>query len=176
VLIGENGSGKPTVLRAMVSCPMCPVAAADDDAVKHITTETLNPNVGGIFSSRSQMLQGIRALFFSHGQGVVAGVVGSLRNRFFSNETVVEIDSPETGQEIRCSIEIHRGLIKRAKHCQVISATNSSAFMGKGHLIDLGRKPLPRLLTTIRKLAADFDSHSWNGSRNTARNIGGKRL
>jgi predicted ATPase len=153
VLIGRNGSGKSTVLRAIALCPMCTVAGTDDDVIKYITTETLNPNAGGTFSSREEMIQGIRAMFISHGQGVA----DSLRNQLHADETVVLIDSPETGQDMECSIEIYQGLLEMAKNYQVIVATNSLVFMRKGNLIDLGRKSLPRLIQATRKLAADFD-------------------
>jgi predicted ATPase len=152
VLIGRNGSGKSTILRAIALCPMCTVASADDDVIKYITTETLNPNVGGTFSSREQMIQGIRAMFISHGQGVV----DSLRNQSHTNETVVLIDSPETGQDMENSINIYRGLLRMAKKYQVIVATNSLIFMRNGNLIDLGQQSLPRLVKATRKLAADF--------------------
>jgi predicted ATPase len=135
VLIGPNGSGKSTILR-------------------DITTEILNPRVGGIFSSREQMIQGIRSKFFSHGQGVV----DSLKNQSHGNETVVLIDSPETGQDMEGSQQIYRGLLKMAKKYQVIVATNSLVFMRNGHLIDLGRQSLKRLVRATQRLAGDFDT------------------
>ena len=155
VLIGSNGSGKSTVLRAIALCPMCKVSVADDDIIKYITTETLNPNVGGSFSSREQMLQGIRAMFISHGQGVA----DSLRNQSHTSETIVLIDSPETGQDMENSVQIFRGLLKMARKYQVIVATNSLVFMRDGNLIDLGRKSLPRLVKATRKLADAFGSY-----------------
>ena len=155
VLIGRNGSGKSTVLRAIALCPMCKVDLADHDIIKYITTETLNPNVGGSFSSREQMLQGIRAMFISHGQGVA----DSLRNQSHTNETIVLIDSPETGQDMENSVQIFRGLLKMSGKYQVIVATNSLVFMRKGNLIDLGRKSLPRLVKATRKLTDDFGTY-----------------
>jgi predicted ATPase len=152
VLIGRNGSGKSTILRAMALCPMCTVARDNDDVIKYITTETLNPNVGGTFSSREQMIQGVRAMFLSHGQGVV----DSLRNQSHANETIVLIDSPETGQDMENSLQIHRGLLKMAKKYQVIVATNSLVFMRNGNLIDLGRQSLPRLIKATKRLAEQF--------------------
>jgi hypothetical protein len=103
----------------------------------------------------SRATTGIRAMFFSHGQGVV----DSLRNQSHSNETVVLIDSPETGQDMNNSQQIYRGLLKMAKRYQVIVATNSLVFMRNGSLIDLGRQSLPRLVNATRKLAADFGPH-----------------
>jgi predicted ATPase len=152
VLIGKNGSGKSTVLRAIAMCPMCKVDAADDDVIKYITTETLNPNVGGTFSTREEMIQGIRAMFFSHGQGVV----DSLRNQYHTNETIVLIDSPETGQDMENSVQIHRGLLRMAKKYQVIIATNSLVFMRNGNLIDLGRNSLQRLIKATRKVTDEL--------------------
>ena len=154
VLIGKNGSGKSTVLRAIALCPMCKVTGADHNAIKYITTETLNPNVGGTFSSREEMIQGIRAMFLSHGQVVV----DSLRNQAHADETVVLMDSPETGQDMENSIRIYQGLLKMAKKYQVIVATNSLVFMRNGNLIDLGQKSLPRLVKATRNLAAGFNS------------------
>jgi predicted ATPase len=154
VLIGRNGSGKSTLLRALALCPMCSVTRDKDDRIRYITTETLNPNAGGVFSSREEMIQGIRALFFSHGEGVV----DSLRNQSHANETVVLIDSPETGQDMGNSLQIYRGLLKMAKKYQVIVATNSLVFMRSGNLIDLGHRTLPRLVKATTRLAASLQS------------------
>lgn len=151
-LIGRNGSGKTTILRAIALCPMCTRNGSDDDAIKFITTETLNPNVGGVFSTREEMIQGIRSMFMSHGQGVT----DSLRNQWHGNETVILIDSPETGQDMAGCRRIHRGLLRMAKHYQVIIATNNLIFMQKAHLIDLGRGTLSRLIRSTRFLLDDF--------------------
>jgi predicted ATPase len=153
VLIGPNGSGKSTVLRSIALCPMCALDGDNDDVIKYITTETLNPRVGGLFSSREEMIQGVRAMFFSHGQGVV----DSLRNQSHANETVVLIDSPETGQDMENGKQIYRGLLKMAKKYQVIVATNSLTFMQNGNVIDLGRQSLRRLVKSTQKLTAAFD-------------------
>ena len=156
VLIGPNGSGKSTILRAIASCPMCTITATGDDAIKYITTETLNPCVGGIFATREQMIQGIRSMFFSHGQSVM----DSLQNQSHDSETVVLIDSPETGQDMKSGQQIYRGLLKMAKKYQVIVATNSLVFMRGGNLIDLGQKSLESLVKATQKLAADFGAFS----------------
>ena len=58
VLIGPNGSGKSTVLKALASCSLCAVDRTDGGETKYITTETLNPLVGGTFSTREEMVQG----------------------------------------------------------------------------------------------------------------------
>lgn len=153
-LIGPNGSGKSTVLRAIALCPMCAVTRADNDVIRYITTETLNPNIGGAFSTWDKMIQGIRAMFLSHGQGVVDSLVNQVR----SNETVVLIDSPETGQDMENSEYIFQGLLKMAESCQVIAATNSLIFMRTGNLIDLGQASLSRIVRATRELAASFDA------------------
>jgi predicted ATPase len=152
VLIGPNGSGKSTILRAIASCPMCKITGDGHNAIKYVTTETLNPCVGGVFASREEMIQGIRSMFLSHGQGVM----DSLKNQSHDKETVVLIDSPETGQDMKGGLQIYRGLLKMAKKYQVIVATNSLVFMRSGNLIDLGQKSLERLVKATKKLAADF--------------------
>ncbi len=152
-LIGPNGSGKSTILRAMALCPFCTIDGADKKMIKFITTETLNPNIGGTFSSWETMVQGVRSMFLSHGQGVV----DSLMNQSRADETAVLIDSPETGQDMENSEQIHLGLLKMAKSLQVIVATNSLVFMRKGHRIDLGQESLSRLVHATRKLTAGFE-------------------
>jgi predicted ATPase len=152
VLIGPNGSGKSTTLRALATCPMCKVEKTANDVVKYVTTETLNPLSGGSFSSREEMVQGIRNMFLSHGQGVL----DSLRNQSQANETVVVIDSPETGQDLANSEYIYEGLLKVSEQYQVIIATNSLVFMRSGHLIDLGHDYLSELVEANSRLVADF--------------------
>jgi predicted ATPase len=151
-LIGRNGSGKSTVLRAIALCPMCKVSG-DRAGIKYITTENLNPNVGGTFANREQMIQGIRAMFHSHGQGVL----DSLRNQSHADETAILIDSPETGQDLENCMDIHRGLLKMAENFQVIVATNSLVFMRNGNLIDLGKQSLPLLVEATKSLSGDFN-------------------
>jgi len=153
VLIGPNGSGKSTLLRAIANCRRCvQEKTGAEEYVKYISTESLNPLAGGVFSTRDEMIQGIRAMFRSHGQGVL----DSLRHQAHNGEAIVLIDSPETGQDHDNSLAIHEGLLKMAKHYQVIIATNSLVFMRGGHLIDLGHQTLTRLLTETRTLLDDF--------------------
>lgn len=154
VLIGPNGAGKSTVLKALATCDACKIDRDETDRVKYITTETLNPLVGGSFDTREEMIRGIRAMFHSHGKGVL----DSIRNRRHDNESVVLIDSPETGQDHENSEFIYQGLLKMAEHYQVIIATNSLVFMRNAHLIDLGEAHLQWLLQETRDLLTDFES------------------
>jgi predicted ATPase len=151
-LIGRNGSGKSTVLRAIALCPMCRVHGPRK-AIKYVTTETLNPNVGGTFANRELMIQGIRAMFRSHGQCVL----DSLRSQSHADETAVLIDSPETGQDLENALDIHRGLLMMADTYQVIVATNSLIFMRNANLIDLGDESLTRLVEATRKITGAFE-------------------
>ncbi|HNR32570.1 MAG TPA: ABC transporter ATP-binding protein [Candidatus Hydrogenedentes bacterium] len=155
VLIGPNGAGKSTVLKAIASCPFCRLEkTCDTDEIKYITTETLNPLVGGAFASREEMVQGIRAMFQSHGQGVL----DSLRSQSHASETVVLIDSPETGQDHENSLLIHEGLVRMSKRYQVIVATNSLIFMRSGNVIDLGDGTLASLVEATSTLVDKFDA------------------
>ncbi|MFO7776497.1 MAG: AAA family ATPase [Candidatus Hydrogenedentota bacterium] len=152
VLIGPNGSGKSTVLRAIASCTCCRIQKTDaDERVKYVTTETLNPAHGGTFSSREQMLLGIRALFKSHGQSVL----DTLEHQWHKDETIILIDSPETGQDYDNSQFIHRGLLKMAEEYQVLIATNSLVFMQHAHVIDLGEDYLQQLVQYTGNLAKE---------------------
>jgi predicted ATPase len=154
VVIGPNGSGKSTLLRAIASCRMCSrTTTRDKDKIKYVTTETLNPLVSGSYSSREEMIQGIRAMFQSHGQTVL----DSLRSQSHADETIVLIDSPETGQDHENSEFIYQGLLKMAERYQVIIATNSLVFMRGGNLIDLGQQTLRQVVAATGKLLPDFD-------------------
>ena len=97
-------------------------------------------------------------MFQSHGQGVM----DSLRSQCHASETIVLIDSPETGQDYANSSSIYQGLVKMAKRFQVIAATNSLIFMQGGNIIDLGQRTLPRLLKATTNLVGTFTSHGLN--------------
>jgi len=152
VLIGPNGSGKSTTLKAIAECPLCKVNGRRD-RIKYVTTETLNPLAGGTFSTREEMIQGVRAMFLSHGKGVM----DSLHNQSHAGETVILIDSPETGQDFENSELIHRGLLGMSAQYQVIAATNSLVFMRAGRIIDLGNNYVQSLLRSTGKLLAQFE-------------------
>ena len=153
VVIGPNGSGKSTVLRAIASCPSCRIEKTNvNERVKYVTTETLNPAHGATFSSREQMLLGIRALFKSHGQSVL----DTLEHQWHEDETIVLIDSPETGQDQDNSRFIHQGLLKMAEDYQVLVATNSLIFMQHANVIDLGEDYLQRLVYDTGNLAKEL--------------------
>lgn len=152
VLIGPNGSGKSTILRAISSCPSCRIKKTDpNEQVKYITTEMLNPAHGVTFSSREQMLLGIRAMFKSHGQSVL----DSFDHQWHKDETIILIDSPETGQDYDNSRFIHQGLLKMAENYQVLIATNSLVFMQNAHVIDLGEDYLQQLVQYTGNLAKE---------------------
>ena len=153
VLIGPNGSGKSTILRAIATCAMCAVTRNDSDVIQYISTESLNPNAWGTFASWEEMIRGIRAMFLSHGQGVV----DAMMNQTERGQTVVLIDGPETGQDMENGEFIYQGLLKMAERHQVIVATNSLVFMRKGNRIDLGENSLTRLVKATRELVSDFD-------------------
>lgn len=162
VLIGPNGSGKSTVLKALASCSLCHLEKTGKEQIKYITMEILNPRVGGTFATREEMIQGIRSKFFSHGEGVL----DSLRNQSHVNETVVLIDSPETGQDHEHCEGIYEGLLKMSQRYQVIIATNSLVFMQSGHLIDLGGDYLSKLIKGTGKLAVSL-GYGTKGNKKT---------
>jgi predicted ATPase len=155
VLIGPNGSGKSTILRAIATCSFCVLQkTSPNDTIKYVTTETLNPMVGTSYSSREHMIQGVRSLFQSHGQGVL----DSFGLQSHACENVILLDSPETGQDHANSLTIYKGLLKLARHVQVIIATNSLIFMRNGNLIDLGDHTLQRLVEDTRQLTTEFNA------------------
>ncbi|MEA3364539.1 MAG: hypothetical protein U9Q79_02775, partial [Candidatus Hydrogenedentes bacterium] len=94
----------------------------------------------------------IRSMFLSHGKGVL----DSIRRQSHRSETVMLIDSPETGQDQENCEYIHQGLLKMAEEYQVIIATNSLVFVRGGNVIDLGENYLSYLVETTGRLAVDF--------------------
>lgn len=153
VLVGPNGSGKSTLLKAIAGCPACVPEKTDGEAsIKFVTTEVLNPLAGGSFGSREEMVQGIRSMFRSHGQGVR----DSLNNQYHAGERIVLIDSPETGQDHENCLHLYDGLQEMAERYQLIVATNSLVFMRGGNLIDLGDRTVERLAGATRELLAGF--------------------
>jgi predicted ATPase len=144
-LIGPNGTGKTSVLEAIAACSLCRREGSSPTKVKYITTESLNPLTGEGFTTREEMVLGIRALFSSHGEAVRE----TLACQRYDGEDCLLIDTPETGQDLEQSQAIYSRLraMSREDGIQIIVATHSPVFMQDAdHIVELEKHYLRRLV------------------------------
>lgn len=135
VLVGPNGSGKTTVLRAVHSCERCRKATDGEGAIHYFNSETMNPHtVTGPAGNMLKMLLRTRGTFSSHGEIMKAALV-SLPVR---TGDIVLIDEPESGQDLAGVQQICRGFEQlAANHVQVIAASHHPLFLQAGRAVEL---------------------------------------
>ncbi len=150
LLIGPNGTGKSTVLRAIVHCSDCSRIEEGDTEYVLFETESMNPHLGhGPADIYTNMLLQTRALFSSHGE--------TLRDAFstlhFSPHTCLLLDEPESGQDFEWVIALRSAMGRTVSHgAQVICATHQFLLWNQGHIIELRRGYHQSIMKSVRRM------------------------
>ncbi len=137
LLIGPNGTGKSTVLRAVAGCPDCRRSETGPTDYVFFDTQTMDPrSADGPTGSYANMLLRTRALFSSHGE-ILQAAFSTLT---ITPRTCLLLDEPESGQDFDHILAL-RAAISRAvaRGAQVICASHQTLFWNHAHCIELRR-------------------------------------
>ena len=135
VLIGPNGFGKSTILRALYECGQCRIEKKGTSGVRYFNAETMNPHApNGPPGDMRNMILGTRGIFSSHGE-IMKDALTSLP--LPEGDTLL-VDEPESGQDGGSVQHIRRGFdaICR-KGGQVIAATHHPLLLQEANIIEL---------------------------------------
>lgn len=137
LLVGPNGTGKSTILRAIAACPDC--RPREDGPTEYVffDTESMNPRRDDRpIRNPTEMKLHLRALFSSHGE-ILQAAFSSLR---MTPRTCLLFDEPESGQDFDHVLAL-RAAIDRAvaQGVQAIVATHEVLFWERAHIIELRR-------------------------------------
>ena len=134
-IIGPNGSGKTTILRAIASCEKCQKEADDTTEFRLFEAVKKDPQRGrpDTHSAKDTILE-IRAAFSSHGQSMKDALY------FFlcSPSDCLLFDEPETAQDMEGIVKI-RNIIDTLCEggTQIIVASHHPIFWNNVNLIEL---------------------------------------
>ena len=134
-IIGPNGTGKSTVLRAIKACPDCRKITDTETSFTLFETELMNPRTGdGKSTGILEMILHSRARFSSHGEALRS----ALSTVGCSSGECLLIDEPESGQDLDGVERIHKVLTGFCREgCQIIVASHHPIFWDHANLIEL---------------------------------------
>ncbi len=147
LLIGPNGTGKSTILRAIAGCPDCRRTEDGETDYVFFDSESMNPKrADQPIRNSTEMKLHLRALFSSHGE-ILRAAFSTLRMK---PTTCLLFDEPESGQDFDHVLKL-RAAIDRAvaRGVQAIVATHDVLFWERAHIIELRRGYRQRVTQTL---------------------------
>ena len=150
LLIGPNGTGKSTILRAIKECPDC--RREEDAPTEYVffDSESMNPKrEDRLIRNTTEMKLHLRALFSSHGE-ILQAAFSTLR---MAPNTCLLFDEPEAGQGFDHVLAL-RAAMDRAivQGVQVTAATHEVLFWERAHILELRRNYRQRVTTALCRM------------------------
>lgn len=147
LLIGPNGTGKSTILRAIAECPDC--RRQEDEPANYLffDSESMNPKrTDRPIRNTTDMKLHLRALFSSHGE-ILQAAFSTLR---MTPNTCLLFDEPEAGQDFDHLLALRAAMDRAiARGVQVIAATHEILFWERAHILELRRNYRRRITQTL---------------------------
>ena len=137
LLIGPNGTGKSTILRAIAECPDCRRQENEKTGYVFFDSESMNPkrNDRPIRNTTDMKLH-LRSLFSSHGE-ILQAAFSTLR---LGPNTCLLFDEPEAGQDFDHVLALRAAMDRAvARGAQLIVATHEVLFWERANIVELRR-------------------------------------
>lgn len=150
LLIGPNGTGKSTILRAIATCPDCRRDEHGPTDYVFFDSDSMNPKrADRPIRNSTEMKLHVRALFSSHGE-ILQAAFSTLR---MTPHTCLLFDEPEAGQDFDHILAL-RAAVDRAvaRGVQVIMATHEILFWERAHMIELRRGYTQRVTKALCRM------------------------
>jgi DNA repair exonuclease SbcCD ATPase subunit len=148
-VVGPNGSGKTTILRAIASCEVCEKEIDDAGEFRLFEAVKRDPHRGSpdTHTENNTILE-IRAMFSSHGQSMK----DALSLFQCKPGDCLLLDEPETAQDIESIIQI-RDIIDTlcTNGAQVIVASHHPVFWSNAHLVELKKDYKKSIVSILLK-------------------------
>ena len=150
LLIGPNGTGKSTILRAIAECPDCQRQEDEKTEFVFFDSESMNPKrEDRPIRNTTEMKLHLRSLFSSHGE-ILQAAFSTLR---LAPNTCLLFDEPESGQDFEHVLALRAAMDRAvAKGVQVIAATHEVLFWERAHILELRRNYRQRITTALCRM------------------------